>query len=88
MPDTLGGRLRLLRRQQHLSQEAVARAADLSLGHYKRLEHNLHSPTLETLARLADALGVDLDTLGRTPDKTGQDSHSYPDDHNPFPAAS
>ena len=88
MHDTLGGRLGRLRRQQHLSQEALARRADLSLGHYKRLEHNLHSPTLETLARLADALGVDLDTLGRKPDKTGQDSHSYPDDHNPFPAAS
>ena len=27
-------------------------------------------------------------TPGGKSDKTGQDSHSYPDDHNPFPAAS
>jgi transcriptional regulator with XRE-family HTH domain len=88
MDDTFGGRLRAIRREQHKSQEATAHRAGLSVAHYNRLEHNLHSPTLDTVQRLAAALDVDLDTLAGKSDKTGQDSHSYPDDHNNFPAAS
>jgi len=88
MNKDFGIRLRAIRRQQHRSGEDVARGADLSYGHYLRLEAGKHSPTWETVNRLADTLGVDPLTLAGKADKTGQDSHSYPDDHNNFPRAS
>jgi len=86
--DTLGRRLTLARTRRHLSQEAVARRADISLNHYRRLEQDKHSPTLATLTRVAAALGVTINTLSPKSGKTGQDSHSYPEDLDPFPAAS
>ena len=88
MEDTFAGRLRALRHERHQSQEAIARAADISLAHYRRLEHNLHSPILSTVQRLANALGVHPATLAGKGDETSTNSRSYPDDHNNFPAAS
>jgi transcriptional regulator with XRE-family HTH domain len=86
--ETLGTRLRVARRARHLSQEAVARAAGISLGHYQRLEADKHSPNWLTIQALAHALGVPITTLTAKSDKNGQDSHSYPDDHDHFPRAS
>jgi transcriptional regulator with XRE-family HTH domain len=86
--DGIPARLRILRHEQHRAQEDVARAAGLSVAHYGRLERGDHAPTIATLQRLADALGVDFATLAAKSDKTGQDSHSYPDDHDNFPRAS
>jgi transcriptional regulator with XRE-family HTH domain len=86
--DGLHVRLRILRLEQHRAQEDVARAAGLSAAHYGRIERGEHSPTVDTLIRLAATLGVDLNTLAGKSDKTGQDSHSYPDDHDNFPRAS
>ena len=88
MNKDFGIRLRAIRREQHRSGEDVARDAGISYGHYLRLEAGKHSPTVDTIQRLADALGVTFGTLSGKSDKTGQDSHSYPDDHNNFPAAS
>ena len=86
--ETFGSRLRALRRARHLPQEKVAHDAGITVSHYARLEHDKHSPTLDTLTGLAAALDVDLAALGGKSDKTGQDSHSYPHDHDNFPAAS
>jgi len=86
--ETLGTRLRVARRARHLSQEAVARKAQISLTHYQRLEADKHSPNWLTLAALADALGVTPDTLRPESDKIGQDSHSYPDDPGHYRSAS
>jgi transcriptional regulator with XRE-family HTH domain len=88
MQPDFGIRLRAIRKQQHRGGENVAHDAGLSYAHYQRLEHGKHSPTVDTIQRLADALGVTFGTLSGKSDKTGQDSHSYPDDHNNFPAAS
>jgi len=86
---TFGNRLRLLRTGQHLSQEALARDAQITVGHLSRLERGQHSPTLDTVYRLARALGVSPGTLtGKKSDKNGQDSHSYPEDVVEFPHVS
>jgi transcriptional regulator with XRE-family HTH domain len=88
MDDTFAGRLRAIRLEQHKSQEATAHRAGLSVAHYNRLEAGKHSPILSTVERLAAALGVHPATLAAKSDKTGQDSHSYPEDHDNFPRAS
>lgn len=56
-------RLRLEREQQGRSMSAVARAAGISQSIVSLIEHDLRSPTLETLLRLADALELDLGKL-------------------------
>lgn len=54
---TLGGRLRLQRLAQNLSQRELARMAGLSLGAVRKLEHDGQC-SLETLVRALQALGL------------------------------
>jgi transcriptional regulator with XRE-family HTH domain len=68
----LGSRLRELRRSQHLSQEQLAARAGLSYKFIGEIERGTGNPTVDTLAVLADALGVDApyllgDPPGRQP---------------------
>jgi transcriptional regulator with XRE-family HTH domain len=61
----LGSHLRELRRSQHLSQEALAAKAGLSYKFIGEIERGTGNPTVDTLAVLAGALGVDaIDLLG------------------------
>src|SRR5947207_2666508 len=53
-----GARLRELRERAGLSKSALARAAGIGRGPIARLERGLHPPDWETVARLAEALGV------------------------------
>ena len=55
--------LRTLRRQRGLSQEALADATDLSRPYISQLERSLKSPSLRTLARLAEALDVSVSEI-------------------------
>ncbi len=61
--DTVGSRIRRLREAQGLSQEALARKAKVSRLTVIRIETGRQSPTLESLAGLARALGVKLRAL-------------------------
>jgi transcriptional regulator with XRE-family HTH domain len=54
----LGAGLRLAREARHLSQDDVARLAGVSRKQVSLLEAGHHLPTLRTLLRLLDALGV------------------------------
>ena len=57
---------RNLKRARHdrgLTQEALARQLDFSLGYVARLELGQHDPPVSTLARLAKALRVTLAQL-------------------------
>jgi len=58
--DAFAETLRTLRRRRGLSQEALADATDLSRPYISQLERGLKSPSLRTLGRLAEALGVSL----------------------------
>lgn len=52
--------LRKIRRDQELSQEAVAAAAALDKGHISQLEVGRRVPNLSTLTSWANALGYEL----------------------------
>jgi transcriptional regulator with XRE-family HTH domain len=60
---TLPERLRQLRQQTGLTQEALARAVNLSVGTVSKLEEKAIDPKLSTVVALARALGVTLDEL-------------------------
>jgi transcriptional regulator with XRE-family HTH domain len=71
---TLGQRIKRLRKEQGLSQERVARAADISLNVFNRLETGaVTNPHFDTVLAIADALGVSVAELIGEPVLTGKD---------------
>lgn len=64
---TLGEILTDLRRERNMSQKELALYLNVSVGTISNYENNVHSPSLETLCRLAVCFGVTVDyLLGRT----------------------
>ena len=61
--DTVGATIRRLREARGLSQEALARKAGLARLTVIRIETGSQSPTLDSLERVAKALGVRLRAL-------------------------
>lgn len=60
----LGKNLKKLRQQKKLSQEKLARLADISYNTISKIEAGkAMNPTFETLSRLADLFGVSIDEL-------------------------
>jgi len=59
----LGGRIADLRRSKGLSQLCLAEMADISKEHLSNLERGNKLPSAKTLAQIASALDVSLDTL-------------------------
>ena len=55
---TFIARLKALRRQQGLTQTALAKKAAISREYLARLEKGVQNPTLGTMAKLAKALKV------------------------------
>lgn len=55
--------MRALREEAGMSQEKVARAIDISLRQYQRIEAGNQYPSLETFFRLAELYQVSLDYL-------------------------
>ena len=60
---TVGERVRRFRESAGLTQEALARAADIGRVTLVRLEHGEQFPRFKTLKAVADALGVDAPDL-------------------------
>lgn len=63
MATTLAMKLKQFRKRRRMTQEALAREADMSVGYIARLETGRHDPKLSTLQRLARALGVPVTEL-------------------------
>jgi transcriptional regulator with XRE-family HTH domain len=59
----VGATIRHLREAQGFTQAALARRAGLSRMHVIRIERDDISPTLDTLERIAKALGVTVRNL-------------------------
>jgi transcriptional regulator with XRE-family HTH domain len=59
----LGANIRRLRRQQHLTQEAVADASSLNSSYFGRLERGEVNATLETLLSVCRDLNIELRDL-------------------------
>lgn len=64
----MGNRLRELRLRAELTQEALARKADVGNDAVRNWEKGRRTPGLDMAVKLADALEITLDELvGRTP---------------------
>ena len=63
----VGRRAQSLRKNAHLTQAVVGERAGISVTDLSRLENGHRTPTLETLERLAPALGVELRELFEEP---------------------
>jgi len=59
----LGKNLKKIRTQKQMSQGDIARALEVDKGYISNIENGKKNPTLSTLARLAEALGVGVDDL-------------------------
>ena len=60
----IGKTIRKYRQEKKMSQEALARAANLSLPTIVKIESGeTPNPTIDTVKKIADALGVSLDNL-------------------------
>lgn len=67
IPQAFGEVLRECRTKAGISQEALALQADLDRTYISLMERGLRQPTLETLFRLAEVLGIAPATMvGRT----------------------
>ncbi|PKK38993.1 Transcriptional regulator, MerR family, near polyamine transporter [Clostridiaceae bacterium JG1575] len=61
----LGPQIKSLRQKMGLTQEELAERADLSKGFISQVEHDLTSPSLDTLEKLVTALGTTLSDFFR-----------------------
>jgi len=61
--DTFGNRLASLRRRHNLSQDELAKSAELSRNYISLLEGNKREPSLTTLMKLRKALRTPLSAL-------------------------
>ncbi len=55
---TLGGRIRSLRKANGLSQIEVSYRCEIDRSNYHRIESGNTNPTVTTLKKIADAIGV------------------------------
>jgi transcriptional regulator with XRE-family HTH domain len=60
--------IRRARRHAALSQEGVASRAGIDYKRYQRLEAGRQNPTIRTLHRIAEAIGVDFWVMLEKPD--------------------
>ncbi|MFJ8866704.1 helix-turn-helix domain-containing protein [Streptomyces sp. NPDC102473] len=62
----VGEHIRAVRLRANLTQEQVSLRSGIGLASYNRIEQGHASPMLDSLIRIADAIGVDLADLVRT----------------------
>ncbi len=60
MPKTLGERIREIREAKELTQREIAARIQIDDYYISRLENNHINPTLATMQKLANALGVEV----------------------------
>lgn len=60
---TLGERLRTYRKRRNMTQEELAYRASFSTSFISDIERAEKSPTIESLVRITDALGITLEEL-------------------------
>ena len=61
--EKFGKRLKELRKEKGLSQEALSKKAGLDRTYEGKIERGQKSPSLNTIAKLAKALEINLDDL-------------------------
>jgi len=63
MPEKLGRNLKRIRSDKNMSQGDIARALGVDRGYISNIENGKRNPTLATIQKLANALGVSADEL-------------------------
>ncbi len=64
MSNKIGENIRKLRQQKKMSQDRLSKEANLALNTIVKLETSKNpNPTLETLQKIAKALGVSIDKI-------------------------
>ena len=61
--ELIGRRIRELRLQQKITQERLAELIDMSVPYVSYIETAKKKPSLETLIRISNALGITMDEL-------------------------
>ncbi|MGW4883342.1 helix-turn-helix domain-containing protein [Streptomyces murinus] len=61
----VGAQIRRVREEHHLTQHDVCGRSGIDVATYSRIEQGHASPRLDTLIRIADAIGVPLAELVR-----------------------
>jgi len=79
-PERLGEALRLLRKQQNLTQVAVASKAKLTKAMLSCYETGLQFPSLQSLVSALEALGGDFHQLQEALDQVVQESPAEPEE--------
>ena len=59
----LGDNIKRIRTRKKMSQGDIARALDVDRGYISNIENGKKNPTLATIKKLADALGISADEL-------------------------
>lgn len=59
----IGKRIAELREQQNLSQRELARRCNIDQAHISRIERGLLSPSLDTLAEIAETLDAKVELV-------------------------
>ena len=69
----VGQNLRMLRKSKKLTQEELRDATQISQQYLSELEHGKRNPSIQLVAKLADALGVEpMELLRRNPPGEGE----------------
>lgn len=61
--NTLGERIRLLRKQQGMSQEQLALKAEMAPSFIGEIERNTKKPSIESIEKIANALEISVSEL-------------------------
>lgn len=63
MPATMNGKLTRIREERGMSKSELARRADTTYQTVLNIEHGRYEPGIRTMAKIARALGVSVDSL-------------------------
>ncbi|MBZ6135786.1 helix-turn-helix domain-containing protein [Streptomyces olivaceus] len=67
----VGEQIRHVREHLNLSQQDVCGRSGIDIATYSRIENGHSSPILDTVIRIADAMGVELEALVKRPASDG-----------------
>jgi len=59
----IGSKIKKHREEKSLTQEKLAREANISLSYLYKLEKGNNNPTFDVIKRIADVLNISLDSL-------------------------
>ncbi|OGW75365.1 MAG: hypothetical protein A2Z72_06920 [Omnitrophica bacterium RBG_13_46_9] len=61
--EEIGNRIKKIRKTKKITQSELAKNTGILRANISRLEKGKHSPNLETLEKIADALGIPVSNL-------------------------